>query len=72
MLYKLYLKTKNMKREYPAMKRFTRCGIYKMKQFYETYKDNEIVSLLVTQISWTNNLIILSSTNSINIEGYIF
>ena len=36
-----------------------------MKQFYETYKDNEFVSPLVTQISWTNNLLILSGTNTI-------
>lgn len=54
-----------MKREYPTMKGFTRRGIYRMKQFYETYKDNEIVSTLLTQISWSNNVIILSSTNSI-------
>lgn len=53
-----------MKREYPTMKGFTKRGIYRMKQFYETYKDNEIVSPLVTQISWTNNLMILSSTSS--------
>lgn len=36
-----------MKREYPTMKGFTRAGIYRMKQFYETYKDNEIVAPLV-------------------------
>lgn len=36
-----------------------------MKQFYETYVDNEIVSPLVTQLSWTNNLIILSKVKSI-------
>ena len=53
-----------MKREYPTMKGFTRRGIYRMKQFYETYKDNGIVSTLLTQISWSNNVIILSSTNS--------
>ena len=35
-----------------------------MKQFYETYKDDEFVSPLVRQISWTNNLLILSGTNS--------
>ena len=28
-----------MKREYPTMKGFNRAGIYRMKQFYETYKD---------------------------------
>ena len=53
-----------MKREYPTMKGFTKRGIYRMKQFYETYKDYEFVSPLVTQISWTNNITILSSTKS--------
>ena len=46
------------------MKGFTRRGIYSMKQFYETYKDNEFVSTLLTQISWSNNVKILSSINS--------
>lgn len=54
-----------MKREYPTMKGFNKRGIYRMKQFYETYKNYPIVSPLVTQISWTNNLLILSATNSI-------
>ena len=54
-----------MKREYPTMRGFNRRGIYRMKQFYETYKDFPFVSPLVTQISWTNNLLILSGTNSI-------
>ena len=54
-----------MKREYPSLKGFNKRGIYRMKQFYETYKDYPFVSPLVTQISWTNNLIILSSTNTI-------
>ena len=36
-----------------------------MKQFYETYKDNEIVAPLVSQISWSHNVIILGLTNSI-------
>lgn len=53
-----------MKREYPMMKGFNKRVIYRMKQFYETYKDYPIVSPLVTQISWTNNLIILSATNT--------
>lgn len=51
-----------MKREYPTMKGFNRAGIYRMKQFYETYKDNEIVAPLVRQISWTNNILILGAT----------
>ena len=54
-----------MKREYPTMKGFNRAGIYRMIQFYETYKDNEIVAPLVRQISWSHNVIIMGSTNSI-------
>ncbi len=36
-----------------------------MKQFYEAYRDNEFVSPLVTQISWTNHILILSATKTI-------
>ena len=35
-----------------------------MKQFYELYADNEIVSPLVTQLSWTNHLLIMSGCKS--------
>jgi hypothetical protein len=40
-----------------------------MMQFYETYKDNEIVSTLLSQISWSNNLTILSSTKTMEEKG---
>ena len=53
-----------IKANYPNLKGFNRPGIYRMKQFYETYKDYPIVSPMVRQLSWTNNLLILSSTNS--------
>ena len=46
---------------YPELKGFTRRGLYRMKQFYELYKDNEKVSPLVTQLSWTNHLKIMSA-----------
>ena len=35
----------------PTLKGFHRRGLYRMKQFYETYRDDEFVSPLVTQIS---------------------
>jgi len=55
----------NIQKNYPEIKGFNRRGLYRMRQFYETYKDNEKVSPLVTQISWTNHLIILSGTKTI-------
>jgi len=48
----------------PTIKGFNRRGLYRMKQFYETYKDDEIVTPLVTQISWTNHLLIMSGSKS--------
>ena len=35
-----------------------------MKQFYETYAENEKVSALLTQLSWTNHLLIMSGSKS--------
>lgn len=48
----------------PNLKGFNRRGLYRMKQFYETYRDDSFVSPLVTQISWTNHLLILSGCKS--------
>ncbi len=45
---------------FPGIKGFNRRNLYRMKKFYEIYKDNEIVTPLVTQISWTNHLLIMS------------
>lgn len=53
-----------IRKAFPGIKGFSRRGLYRMKQFYETYKSNEFVSPLVTQISWTNHLIIMSSCKS--------
>lgn len=48
------------------IKGFNRRGLYRMKQFYETYKGDEFVTPLVTQISWTNHLQIMSSAKSMD------
>jgi len=53
-----------IKENCPEIKGFTRRGLYRMKQFYETYKDDEFVSALLTQISWTNHLLIMSSSKT--------
>ena len=48
----------------PTIKGFNRRGLYRMKQFYETYKEDEIVSALLTQLSWTNHLLIMSKSKT--------
>ena len=49
---------------FPGIKGFNRRGLYRMKQFYETYADDEFVSALLTQISWTNHLAIMSKAKT--------
>ena len=40
---------------------FSDKNIWRMKQFYETYNDNQKLSPLVREISWTNNLLIMTA-----------
>ena len=54
-----------IKEKHPEIKGFTRRGLYRMKQFYETYKDNEKVSSLLSQINWTHHLLIMSKTKTL-------
>lgn len=50
----------------PDVKGFSDKNLWRMKQFYETYFDaDEKLSALLRQISWTNNLTIMSRTKSI-------
>lgn len=51
---------------YPDLKGFTRRGLYRMKQFYELYRDEEKVSTLLTQLSWSNHLKIMSACKTMD------
>ena len=49
---------------FPGIKGFNRRGLYRMKKFYETYKDDEFVTTLLSQISWSNHLAIISKAKT--------
>ncbi len=53
-----------IQQRFPGIKGFTRRGLYRMKQFYEAYSANEKVSAVLTQLSWTNHLLIMSGSKS--------
>lgn len=55
---------KQIAQKSPNIRGFNRRGLYRMRQFYETYKGNEFVSALLTQIKWSSHLLILSGTKS--------
>lgn len=51
----------------PEAKGFSDKNLWRMKQFYETYKGaDEKLSAVLRQISWTNNLTILSRAKSMS------
>ena len=49
-------------RTQPGLNGFTRSNLLRMRQFYETYRDDPIVAPLVRQLTWTHNLIIFSQS----------
>lgn len=49
----------------PALKGFSDKNLWRMKQFYDAYKDFPKLSALLREISWTNNLTILSGAKTI-------
>jgi predicted nuclease of restriction endonuclease-like (RecB) superfamily len=48
----------------PDVKGFSPQNLWRMKQFFETYRGNKKLSSMVRELSWTNNLIILSKSTS--------
>lgn len=54
----------------PEIKGFSDKNLWRMKQFYETYKDFPKLSSLTRQLSWTNNTIIFSRSKSIEEQEF--
>ena len=52
-------------------KGFSDKNIWRMKQFYEAYTDQPKLSALLREVSWTNNLTIITRTKS-NEERYFY
>jgi predicted nuclease of restriction endonuclease-like (RecB) superfamily len=46
----------------PGMRGFTRRNLFRMRRFYETYRENAIVTPLVSQLPWSHHLVILEQS----------
>jgi len=53
-----------IQREKPGINGFSASNIWRMRQFYETYSENEKLAPLVREISWTQNLLIMARAKS--------
>ena len=51
-----------IRRTHPGLRGFTRANLFRMRQFYETYRQEEKVAPLVRQLPWSHNLVILGQT----------
>jgi len=49
-------------REYPGQRGFTRRNLFRMRQFFEAYRDDKKVAPLVRQLPWTHYLILIGRT----------
>src|SRR3989338_6041944 len=47
-------------KKHPELKGYSDKNLWRMRQFYETYRGNQKLSPLVRQLSWSNHLMILS------------
>ncbi len=51
---------KFIKQEYPELKGFDRRNLYKMKQFYEFYRNSKEALNLIIEINWSSHRVIMS------------
>ncbi|HEX7639423.1 MAG TPA: DUF1016 N-terminal domain-containing protein [Burkholderiaceae bacterium] len=49
----------HLARTLPGQRGFTRRNLFRMRQFFDTYRDDEKVRALLTQLPWTHHLAIL-------------
>ena len=49
-------------RTHPGLRGYTRANLFRMRQFYETYRGDEKVAALLRQLPWTHNLLILAKS----------
>jgi len=47
-------------RTQPGLRGFTRANLFRMRQFYEIYRDDQKVAPLVRQLPWSHHLLILA------------
>lgn len=51
--------SKELQKEFPGAKGYSASNLWRMRNFYLTYRDSEKLAPLVREISWSNNIIIM-------------
>jgi predicted nuclease of restriction endonuclease-like (RecB) superfamily len=51
-----------IKRRYPTMRGYSAQNLWRMRQFFEAYRDQPKLAALLRELSWTNNMLILGKS----------
>lgn len=63
---------KELQKEFPGAKGYSAANLWRMRNFYLTYKDFEKLAPLVREISWSNNIVIMEKCkDNLQKEFYI-
>jgi predicted nuclease of restriction endonuclease-like (RecB) superfamily len=57
--------SKELQKEFPDIKGFSARNLWRMRDFYVTYYENEILPPLVAEISWTKNIVIMEKCKDV-------
>lgn len=49
---------KDLQAEFPGVRGFSASNLWRMRQFYQTYAENEKLAPLVREISWSHNIVV--------------
>lgn len=55
--------SKELQKEFPGAKGYSAANLWRMRNFYLTYRDSEKLAPLVREINWSNNIIIMACLN---------
>ena len=59
-----------MKVNRPELKGFSSSNVWRMRQYYETYQDNQNLELLSREITWSNNMLIISRAKTVEAREF--
>ena len=51
--------SKELQKEFPGAKGYSAANLWRMRNFYLSYRDSERLAPLVREISWSNNVVIM-------------
>ncbi len=64
--------SKELQKEFPGAKGYSAANLWRMRNFYLSYRDSEKLAPLVREISWSNNIIIMEKCkDNLQREFYI-